>query len=152
MPSVFSEILIKGPVQAAWQLASEMEKYPEYMENVVAVKVLERDDSDHTTITSWITNVDGRKITWVEKDCFDLENLKIVYKQIVGDLKKFQGEWSFRQVGDETLVTLSVDFEFGIPMLSNLLNPVVAKKVKGNCEAMLKAIKAQVEKDNVQVS
>lgn len=152
MPRVETEILIAGQVQAAWKLACDMEKYPEYMENVDEVQVLERDNADHTTVTRWVTNVDGRKIHWVEKDYFDLELLKISYRQISGDLKKFQGEWCFIPVGDHTRVTLTVDFEFGIPMLSKLLNPILTKKTTANCEEMLKAIKEQVEKDNAQAS
>lgn len=152
MPKVETEILIDGPVQAAWQLACDMEKYPDYMENVEEVRVLERDNADHTTVTNWVTSVDGHKIRWVEKDYFDLEHLKISYRQISGDLKKFQGEWSFSAVGEHTRVTLDVDFEFGIPMLSKLLNPILAKKLTANCQEMLKAIKAQVEKDNAQAS
>lgn len=152
MPKVETEILIAGPMQAAWQLACEMEKYPTYMENVEEVRVLERDNADHTTVTSWVTNVDGRRIRWVEKDYFDLEQFKISYRQITGDLRKFQGEWCFSTVGEQTRVTLGVDFEFGIPMLSKLLNPILAKKLLANCEAMLEAIKTQVEKDNAQAS
>ena len=42
-------------------------------------------------------------------------------------------------------MTLSVDFEFGIPMIAGMLNPLLKKKVRENSENMLAAIKAQIE-------
>ena len=37
-------------------------------------------------------------------------------------------------------------FEFGIPMIAGLLNPILKKKVRENSENMLTAVKAQIEK------
>ena len=45
-----------------------------------------------------------------------------------------------------TEVSLLVDFEFGIPMIAGLLNPILKKKVRENSENMLTAVKAQIEK------
>ncbi len=149
MPHIESTIFIKGARELAYSMAKEMDKYPLYMENVIEVRVLTRDFTDNSTITEWLTNVDGRIIRWIEKDLFDDEAKTIKYRQISGDLKKFEGEWRFQTAGQDTLVTLTVDFEFGIPMLAGLLNPILKKKTQANCEAMLNSIKEQVEKQSL---
>lgn len=149
MPYVESSIYINGSRDIAYAMAKEMEKYPLYMENVKEVRVLTRDPEENSTITQWVTNVDGRVIRWTEKDIFDDEAKTISYRQISGDLKKFEGEWRFQTEGKGTTVTLTVDFEFGIPMLAGLLNPILKKKTQANCESMLRAIKNHVEKQSL---
>ncbi|HEX2972399.1 MAG TPA: SRPBCC family protein, partial [Tepidisphaeraceae bacterium] len=90
---------------------------------------------------------DGRIIKWTERDTFDDANCHIAYNQIEGDLKKFAGEWILTPLDDATTeIKLTVDFEFGIPMIAGLLNPILKKKVKVNSENMLKAIKDRLER------
>lgn len=144
MPYVETAILVKGAPNDAYQVAKDMEQYPKFMENVKEVKVQEQ--KDNTTVTRWVTNVDGRVIKWREKDIFDDENMQITYQQIDGDLKKFEGAWTFNKTDLGTEIKLTVDFELGIPMIGGLINPILKKKTRSNCEAMLHAIKQQVEK------
>ena len=72
--------------------------------------------------------------------------MRITYCQTEGDLKKMEGEWRLVPVSEGTEVSLLVDFEFGIPMIAGLLNPILKKKVRENSENMLTAVKAQIEK------
>ena len=143
MPYVENTILVDGNADDVYQLASDMESYPQFMENVRSVEVLER--AEDTTVTAWETEVDGREISWKERDYFDKQQQKIYYEQIEGDLEEFKGQWKITAQKEATQVTLSVEFEFGIPMLGPVLNPILKKKVASNSEAMLKAIKEEVE-------
>ncbi|GAB6098625.1 type II toxin-antitoxin system RatA family toxin [Halanaerocella petrolearia] len=143
MPKVVEEIIVKGNIEQAYQLAKDMESYPEFMEDVISVKVLEREEN--STITSWKTEVDGRQISWREKDLFNDDEYQIIYQQLDGDLKKFDGEWSLETTKQGVKITLIVDFEFGVAMLAPLLNPILKKKVRLNSKNMLEAIKEKVE-------
>lgn len=126
-----------------YPILKEMEKYPEFMQDLVSVKVIER--QDNTTVTKWVSNVDGRIIKWTELDTFDDENMHIEYRQIEGDLRKFEGEWILTPITGGTEIKLTVDFEFGIPMIAGLLNPILKKKVRDNSTNMLKAVKERME-------
>lgn len=128
-----------------YPILKDMEKYPEFMADLVSVEVIER--KDNTTITKWVSNVDGRIIRWTELDVFDDDNMHISYKQIEGDLKNFEGEWILTPVQEGTEIKLTVDFEFGIPMIAPLLNPILKKKVRDNSMNMLKSIKEKMELD-----
>lgn len=57
-----------------------------------------------------------------------------------------EGAWEMEDVPEGVRVSLSVDFEFGIPMIAGLLNPILVRKVKENSNAMLEAVKSQIEK------
>lgn len=144
MPYVEVNAQINAAAAKIYPVIKDMEKYPEFMPDLVSVKVLRREGN--TTVTHWVSNVDGRVIQWTERDTFDDANMCIHYEQIEGDLKKFQGDWRLAEDAGCTTVTLTVDFEFGIPMIAGLLNPVLKKKVRDNSENMLRAIKNRMEK------
>lgn len=144
MPCVESKIIINGDAESIFKIIKNMEAYPSFMQDLVSVKILEH--GDNTTLSHWVSNVDGRKIVWTERDIFYPEDMRITYCQTEGDLKKMEGEWKLVALDQGTEVSLVVDFEFGIPMIAGLLNPILKKKVRENCENMLKAVKAQIEK------
>ena len=144
MPYVESKTTIKGDGQKIYDIIKDMAAYPKFMHDLVSVEILER--GENFTVSHWVSNVDGRKIVWTEHDTFYPQDLKITYNQIEGDLKKMEGSWLIAPQGEECEVTLAVDFEFGIPMIAGLLNPILKKKVRENSENMLNSIKAQIEK------
>jgi Oligoketide cyclase/lipid transport protein len=143
MPYVEVTLPVKAERRQIYPILKDMEKYPEFMADLVSVEVMER--KDNTTITKWVSNVDGRIIKWTELDTFDEANLHIHYKQIEGDLKKFEGDWILTPLDSGTEIKLTVDFEFGIPMIAGLLNPILKKKVRDNSMNMLTAIKERME-------
>lgn len=144
MPYVETKSLMRGEAKKIYDIVKDMAAYPEFMQDLVSVEILER--GEDYTVSHWVSNVDGRKIVWTERDTFYPEQNRITYAQTDGDLKKMEGEWSIVEQADGCEVTLSVDFEFGIPMIAGLLNPILKKKVRENSENMLKSIKEQIEK------
>ena len=143
MPHVERKILIDGKPEAVYELAKDMESYPSFMPDVESVKVVERDAD--TTVTEWVSNVDGTPFLWTEKDKFDDSKLRIDYSLIEGDLEKFEGFWSFEPVDGKTQVCLVVDYDFGLPELTELIGPTLHEKVGENSEMMLSSIKKLVE-------
>ena len=143
MPYVEVKMPVKGSKAEIYPILKQMEKFPEYMQDLVSVEVVER--KDNTTVTKWVSNVDGKTIKWTEFDIFDDNEMHISYKQLEGDLKKMEGEWLLIETPEGTEITLTVDFEFGIPMIAPLLNPILKRKVKDNSINMLTAIKEKIE-------
>lgn len=143
MPFVEVVISVDCNREKIYPILKDMEKYPGFMKDLVSVEILER--TGHNTVSKWVSNVDGRVIKWTELDTFDDENMHIAYRQIEGDLKKFEGEWILTPLIEGTEIKLTVDFEFGIPMIAGLLNPILKKKVRDNSMNMLKAIKEKME-------
>lgn len=143
MPYVESSIFINSEPEKIYKLAKNMEEYPLFMPDVESVKVLEKEGN--YTITEWITNVEGTPITWKEKDIFNDTNCVIDYKLTEGDLDKFEGKWKFEKQNNGTKVTLGVDYDFGIPSLTELIGPTLELKVKENSNMMLEGLKKRVE-------
>lgn len=143
MPQVERTIVINSDPKAVYELAKDMESYPNFMPDVESVKVLSREAD--TTVTEWISNVDGTPFQWTERDQFDDANLRIDYALIEGDLEKFEGSWTFQPVDDKTEVRLVVDYDFGLPELTELIGPTLHEKVGENSEMMLSSMKRLME-------
>lgn len=144
MPCVEAALLMKGNCEKVYAFIKDMEQYPRFMENLISVKVLER--TPNTTITEWKSKVDGLEINWKELDCFDPDNFHIAYQQLEGDLKRFDGEWSLFQENEYVNVKLIVNFDFGIPMLAAMMNPILKRKIYHNSMEMLSGIKKELDK------
>lgn len=142
MPDVLVTRKIQGNIDSAYKLISNMTAYPTFMPDLVSVDLLEREGN--TTITNWISSVAGRKIQWTERDVFYPEQYRVEYEQIKGDLKVFRGYWQLTQEPDGIVIALYVDFEFGIPMIAGLLNPLLKKTVRDNSENMLQCIEKEL--------
>lgn len=142
MPDVLVTKKIQGNIDSVYQLVSNMTAYPTFMPDLISVELIERDGN--STITNWVSSVAGRKIQWTERDVFYPENYRIEYEQIKGDLKVFCGYWQLIQEVDGITISLYVNFEFGIPMIAGMLNPLLKKTVRDNSENMLKCIEKEV--------
>ncbi|MHC9542924.1 MAG: type II toxin-antitoxin system RatA family toxin [Vulcanimicrobiota bacterium] len=145
MPFVKTSIRIKAEPDTVYSFAKNMEQFPQYMRDVESVKVLER--RENSTLTEWVTNVEGTPLIWIEEDHFDDEKKSISYRLTEGDLDKFEGTWTFTEQNGETEVELGVDFDFGIPHLEELIGPTLVTKVKENSDMMLEGMKRYFEKN-----
>jgi len=143
MPYVERSVVVAADVETVYRLAKKMEDFPQYMPDVKNVTVIEEDENG--TVTRWQVHVIGRDLKWTERDIFDDKTPKITYKQIEGDVKKFEGEWRFVPERGGVRVELTCDAELGVPMLDAIFNPVLKKALEINVDKMLAAIKAKAE-------
>jgi ribosome-associated toxin RatA of RatAB toxin-antitoxin module len=144
MPFVETTITVEADARRVYELAKDQERFPEFMPDVERVDIIER--RGDRTVTRWKTLVEDAPIEWTEEDVFDDEALRVDYRLLEGDLDKFEGTWTFTNgaVG-RTVVTLGVDFDFGVPTLAELIGPTLERKVRENSEMMLAALKREAE-------
>ncbi len=138
MPYVEVTRTVKADPAEVFAALSDMESFPRFMDNVNEVKVLRREGN--TTESSWHVTLQGAPFRWVEADVFLPEEGRITYRQLSGDLKKFEGEWRIAAADGGASVTLTTDFEFGMPMIAGLFNPVARLILRRNAEQMLEAL------------
>jgi coenzyme Q-binding protein COQ10 len=143
MPYVESRIAVAAPARAVYELAKDQERFPEFMPDVETVRVLER--YPDRVISRWKTLVEEAPIEWTEEDRFDDAALRIDYALLEGDLDTFEGAWTFEERDGLTHVLLTVEYDFGVPTLAELIGPTLQKKVLENSEMMLRALKVQAE-------
>ncbi len=153
MPEVSVAQRLRARPETVWVLVSDMESFPRFMSSVLSVKVLERGDG--FTRSEWVCRLQGMRFRWVERDDFDATAGIIRYAQVEGDLKRFEGEWQLTPPpgtpSDETDVRLRTLFDFGLPMLSAMLDPVAKIALRKNVEAMLRGLEEEVARSSARV-
>lgn len=135
MPVVEVTREVRGSVEAVMQRLWQMETWPQFMDAVDSIEILERDGRRQRS--RWRVHLKGTTIRWEEEDEISPEEGRLVYRQTVGDLRKFQGVWQVAPSAAGATVTHTLEFEFGIPMLAGLLNPIAKVVIKSNTIAML---------------
>jgi coenzyme Q-binding protein COQ10 len=145
MPFVETTVTVEADARKVYELAKDQERFPEFMPDVERVEILRRDGN--TMLTRWKTLVEDAPIEWTEEDVFDDDALRVDYRLLEGDLDRFEGSWTFAN-GEpgRTVVTLGVDFDFGVPTLAELIGPTLERKVRENSEMMLAALKREAER------
>ena len=68
MPTVTTETTISAPVERVYEVARDIERYPQFMEDVVSVKILEQ--TPERQVSTWVSHVKEfkRDIKWTEED------------------------------------------------------------------------------------
>lgn len=144
MPYIECSISIAAPARVVYELAKDQERFPQFMPDVETVTIFER--HPEYVLSRWKTLVEEAPIEWVEEDRFNDAELRIDYKLLEGDLDTFEGAWTFDENNGVTHVRLTVNYDFGVPTLAELIGPTLQKKVRENGEMMLAALKVESER------
>ena len=143
MPRVTVSMDVLAPIDEVWSAVKDIEAYPNFMENVRHVEIT--DEYGDARDSNWSTLLKGSVLEWKELERIDDESMTITFNQLDGDLDKFDGFWSLTPGDNGSVnVTLDVEFEIGIPLLAEMLNPVAARALRENSQTMLREIECRV--------
>jgi ribosome-associated toxin RatA of RatAB toxin-antitoxin module len=143
MPEIDLTLDIDAPAERVWEAVLDIERYPDSMENVRSVRIIE--EGRHEQRSAWSIVLKGSILEWEERDVIEAEAMTMRFHQLSGDLSSFDGEWrvSSRGPGLAT-ASFSVGFEIGIPLLAEMLNPVAVRSLEENCREMLSGVERKV--------
>ena len=147
MPIVRSSIEINATIDKVYALAKDVERFPEIMPDVESVKIVAREGN--RTISQWVGVIRQfkRTVKWTEEDEWDDKQRRCVFRLTQGDFSKYEGRWDFLEVDGGTKMVLVLDYEFSVPLIGPIIKGVVQKLVTANCEAMLRALKGEAERE-----
>ncbi|MFW6157088.1 MAG: type II toxin-antitoxin system RatA family toxin [Armatimonadota bacterium] len=147
MATVESTITIAAPVESVYAIARDVERFPEFMDDVQDVEILE--EAGERRVSHWVGLIEefNRTLEWTEEDFWDHEEYSCRFEMIEGDFTAYSGTWTFEEVEEGTLAKLVVDYEYAIPLIGPLIKKLLHRKVQDNCDNMLAAIKQKAEKD-----
>ncbi|MFO8079508.1 MAG: SRPBCC family protein [Armatimonadota bacterium] len=147
MATVESMIVIAAPVETVYAIAKDVERFPEFMDDVQDVEILEEDGQRR--VSHWVGLIEefNRTLEWTEEDYWDDEEHSCRFEMLEGDFTEYSGIWTFEEEEGGTLVKLVVDYEYAVPLIGPLIKKLLHRKVQQNCDNMLSAIKKQAEKD-----
>ncbi|MFE9449673.1 type II toxin-antitoxin system RatA family toxin [Streptomyces sp. NPDC006739] len=85
---------------------------------------------DPNASSSWELHFRSGLLRWTEDDVFHPERGEIHFEQSDGDFDSFTGAWSIVQADQGVAVRFDADFDFGIPSLEGILDPIAERVIK----------------------
>jgi ribosome-associated toxin RatA of RatAB toxin-antitoxin module len=123
---------------------SEFARYPALVDVIRAVAVYPPED-DGTERSDWEVYFRNGILRWSEKDRLDRERLLIRFEQIDGDFECFAGKWSITGHPGACVVKFDAVFDFGIPSLASILDPVAERVFKETIARVLAGIFGDID-------
>ncbi|QDQ09664.1 type II toxin-antitoxin system RatA family toxin [Streptomyces spectabilis] len=113
---------------AVYDRVREFARYPDLAPVVRSVTVHDIDDVEETS--DWEVYFRNGILRWTESDRFDRQALTITFAQLDGDFESFTGTWRITASGNEARVGFRAEFDFGIPSLAGILDPVAERVMR----------------------
>lgn len=143
--TVTTSVFIGGRIRKGliYDKVRRLERYPEFMPDVKSVKVLE---SGHETGASeWNIEIEGCPLFWRERDWFDNQRHVFSFESFEGDFDEFTGRWEVSEAPGGAKVEFSLGYCVGIPVIEDVIGPVLQVKLRRNAQKMLEDLKREVE-------
>ena len=124
------------PVEVAYQVVADVERYPEFLPGCAAVEIKKR--SEHGLEAAVTAEGAGLTQTFVTANRHDPSNILMSLKK--GPFKSLEGVWHFSQIGDQGCrIEVTVDFEPD-GMLARILVPMSDKIANVLVDAFIERI------------
>ncbi len=136
------ERIVHAPVEKVFSIAHQVEQFPEWLDYVTAIRVMERSEDGKVVISEWEASVPmfGLKAKWVERDEWDEEGKVCRFTLQEGDLDKYDGDWYFEPHPEGTKMRLVVNYEYRVPIGGALVQQLVRKIVEQMAQKLLEGI------------
>ncbi|HEX6471592.1 MAG TPA: SRPBCC family protein [Streptosporangiaceae bacterium] len=120
MRAVQLRVEVPAAPDAVYDKIGDFGRYPDLVDVVRSVRVA-GDDSD------WEVYFRNGILRWSETDLKDRANMRISFAQTDGDFDHFAGHWCVAPLAGGSLVHFEADFDFGIPSLAGILDPIAER-------------------------
>ncbi|MER7394233.1 SRPBCC family protein [Streptomyces sp. NPDC000151] len=130
MRHVIVEALIPDvPAEDVFDAVLRFERYPELTPHVRST-VVHSGPPQPAGSSSWELYFRSGVLRWTESESYDRERLHIAFRQTDGDFDELSGTWDLRQTGADCALRFDADFDFGIPSMAGILDPIAARVIE----------------------
>ncbi|MEU3355398.1 SRPBCC family protein [Streptomyces sp. NPDC037389] len=130
MRHVELDVLVRSEkAKTVFEAVQRWERYPELAPHVRATTVHAAHPAEECS-SSWELEFRSGLLRWTEDDRFHPDTLEIHFEQSDGDFDSFAGTWLLTQDGDDVRLRFEADFDFGIPSLEGILDPIAERVIK----------------------
>lgn len=138
MPVLPSSLGIEDMSYRAYALIKNVADYPAYMPSVKSIEIITENGNE--MVTRWNTEIDGAPLNWIQNIQSDDIRRELVFTSTEGDFDVFQGRWFITESNGRIFLNLLIEYKLGIPIIEEVLGPILKEKIKTNSDMMLKAI------------
>ncbi|MBI1758709.1 MAG: SRPBCC family protein [Actinobacteria bacterium] len=141
------QLRVRAPYVApavAFDRISDFAAYPDLVDVVRSVTV-HPVRPDGLVPSDWAVHFRSGILRWSEVDRFDRGVLTIAFDQTSGDFEEFSGLWQVQPAGSGCEVRFDAGFDFGIPSLAGILDPIAARVLTETIAAVLTGLLGEIE-------
>ena len=142
MRKAVKSITIKSPVEKIFDYISEPTNLPEIWPSLMEIKDVQR-LPDGNINNRWVYKMAGMRFEGTSEGVEYVTNKRIVSKT-KGGVESTQ-TWMFQSEGDETKVTIEMEYTIPIPLLGKLAEAIIFKMNEHEGEVLLSNLKARME-------
>jgi len=117
------------PAAEVFERVFQFGRYPDLCPHVQSTTVHQGQPADNGS-SSWVLHFRSGLLSWTEKERFRPGLLLAEFDQDYGDFDQFTGRWQLHQAGEHTDLHFEVDFDFGIPSLEGILDPIAERVIR----------------------
>jgi coenzyme Q-binding protein COQ10 len=133
--------LLSAPVADAYNIVVEIERFPEFMENVNSIKILSAEGT--RKVIAWEMTIDDAPLDWIEEVNYDAHHHRVEFCAIDGVFERFDGYWQVFPMGSGSKVELQLEYELGLPEIEHIIGPILKSRLMANLETMLASIESR---------
>ncbi|WP_414166921.1 type II toxin-antitoxin system RatA family toxin [Streptoverticillium reticulum] len=131
---------VGASAQEAYDRVRDFARYPELVAAVRKVTVHPA-EAGRPLLSDWEVDFRNGVLCWSEEDVFDDTALTITFGQTEGDFETFDGQWEIRPDGaGASVVRFSAKFDFGLPSLAGIIDPVAERVLRETITGILRAL------------
>jgi len=142
MTKAGGSITIKSPVEKIFDYINEPTNLPEIWPSLMEIKDVQR-LPDGNINNRWVYKMAGMRLEGTSEGVESIANQRIVSKT-KGGVESTQ-TWMFQPEGDETKVTLEIEYTIPIPLLGKLAEAIIVKMNEHEGEVILANLKSRME-------
>lgn len=140
MPKIETEIIIAAPLNSVYEIAKDIERFPEFFPDVESVKIIDRFSDGFTSEWVGVVAKLNRKIKWVEEDHWDDVAHRCTFSAVSGDWETYDGVWTFSEVAGGTRMHMALEADINVPMIGAIIKTLIGKLAKANVDNMFEGI------------
>ena len=139
-----NSIVMRAPKMAIFETAADLELWPKILPHYRYIEFLERGPDRNIVVMA--ARRSGIPISWTSEQIIDRDKLEIRFHHLKAWTKGMRVVWTFSDLPEGVLVTISHDLRFRIPALSPIVDPIIGDFFIHNIASKtLRCMKAYVE-------
>jgi len=139
-----NSILMHAPKTTIFDAAANLELWPKILPHYRYIRFLERGRDRNIVVMA--ARRSGIPISWTSEQTIDRERFEVRFLHLKAWTKGMHVVWTFSDVCDGVLVTISHDLRFRIPAFAPIADPIIGDFFTHNiANKTLRCMKAYVE-------
>jgi|SRR5829696_2969240 len=129
--------VVARPAREVFDLLRRLERYPDVSSSILSIEI---NHEPTPPCSTWRVQFREGILVWTERDVVDEQALELRFEQVEGDFEHLAGRWHVVERPQGCEILLETEFDFGIPSLRHLIDPLAKRALYDNGVELLRGL------------